>query len=262
MPSKSPSSVSYQREAGTGKDRPLIGLTTYRKISQDTGVPLFGLMHSYVQAVAGAGGIPLLIPLGLDDGELTVVLQRLDGLLLPGGGDVDPAAYRGVAHKEVRDVDSDRDRVEINLVRKAVQARKPLLAICRGHQVLNVALGGTMWEDLATQLPGSIRHDYFGSGSRTDRPHMVRVRNDSILAAIFNSDEVPVNSLHHQGLRDLAPELVVSATAPDGVVEGVEIEGHPFAVGVQWHPENLVEIDPAMRNLFVAFVNASANGVH
>lgn len=240
-------------------DRPVIALTTYRKNSSDTGVPLYGLMRSYVHAVSAAGGIPLLVPLGLSDEDLASLLRRIDALVLPGGGDIDPANYLGGAHEQLRGIDRDRDRVEINLARAAVRSEKPFLAICRGHQVLNVALGGTMWEDLASQFQGTIRHDYYGQGARTDRPHSVQVRPGSRLAAILQSEQVPVNSLHHQGLRDLAPELVVSATAPDGLVEGVEIEGHPFAIGVQWHPENLVSIDPAMHNLFVSLVNA-ANG--
>ncbi len=242
------------------EEKPLIGLTTYRKNSQDTGRPLFGLMRSYVKAVADAGGIPLLIPLGLDDGDLPFLLRRVDGLVLPGGGDIDPLAYKGNFHQNLRGIDGDRDRVEIRLAWEAVKTSKPFLAICRGHQVLNVALGGTMWEDLATQVPSSIRHDYYGTGARTDRPHTVQVRKNSLLASILNHEEIAVNSLHHQGLRDLAPDLTVSATAPDGLVEGVEIEGHPFAVGVQWHPENLVEIDPAMHNMFAALVKASLNG--
>ncbi len=245
-----------------GKDRPLIGLTTYRKTAGDSGAPLFGLMRSYVEAVAAAGGIPLLIPLGLDGDDLPVILRRVDGLILPGGGDIDPEAYHGEMHQQLRGIDEDRDRVEILLARDAVQTRKPFLAICRGHQILNVALGGTMWEDLASQMPGTIRHDYYGVGARADRPHTVQVRKGSRLAAILNSADVPVNSLHHQGLRDLAAELSVSAAAPDGLVEGVEIEGHPFGIGVQWHPENLVGIDPAMHNLFVSLIEAASNGTY
>ncbi len=248
------------RSPEPAQQRPIIGLTTYRKIAQDSGVPIFGLMRSYVQAVAQAGGIPLLIPLGIGDEDLRTVLQRVDGLVLPGGGDIDPQAYQGQNHENIRGVDKDRDRVEINLAREAVQSEKPFLAICRGHQVLNVALGGTMWEDLATQMPGSIRHDYYGDGARTDRPHSVHVREASRLAEIVASAEILVNSLHHQGLRELAPELTASAAAPDGLVEGVEIPGHPFAIGVQWHPENLVGIDPAMHRLFVSLVEASTKG--
>lgn len=242
--------------SGSGPGRkPVIGLTTYHKISQDSQVPLYGLMLSYVRAVAGAGGIPILIPLNVGDEDLAEVLRRVDGLLLPGGGDIDPGYYGGQPHELVDEVDHDRDRVEVGMARLAVREQKPLLAICRGHQVLNVALGGTMYEDIATQMPGAIQHSY--NGARTDLPHTVRVLPGTRLAAILQEEETGVNSIHHQGLRDLAPELTVSALAPDGLVEGVEVQGHPFAVGVQWHPENLLQVAPVMRNLFTALIAAA-----
>lgn len=239
---------------GPGR-KPVIGLTTYFKISKDSNVPLYGLMLSYVRAVAGAGGIPVLVPLNVGDEDLAEVLRRVDGLLLPGGGDIDPRHYGGQPHELVEEIDDDRDRVEIGLARLAVREQKPVLAICRGHQVLNVALGGTMYEDLASQMPGAIRHSYYEA--RTDLPHTVRVLPGTQLAAILQEEETGVNSIHHQGLRDLAPELVVSALAPDGLVEGVEVPGHPFAVGVQWHPENLLQVAPVMQNLFTALVAAA-----
>lgn len=241
--------------------RPVIGCSTYRKISQDTHVPLFGLMTSYIKAIEAAGGIPVLIPLSVDEDALEIILERLDGLVLPGGGDIDPKHYHGDWHSRLRDIDADRDRVEIFLARKAVEVKKPLLAICRGHQVLNVALGGTMYEDISSQMPDAIKHDYFMEGPRTYLPHAVAVQPDSRLAHIFGGNIAKVNSLHHQGVRDLAPSLVATAVAPDGLVEGVEIPDHPFAVGVQWHPENLVDNDPAMLALFKAHVAAaSENG--
>lgn len=241
--------------------KPIIGCSTYRKISQDTNVPLFGLMTSYVQAIETAGGIPLLIPLSVDEDALEIILDRLDGLVLPGGGDIDPKHYQGSWHPQLRDIDADRDRVEIFLARKAVEMGKPLLAICRGHQVLNVALGGTMYEDIASQMPAAIKHDYFMEGPRTHLPHAVAVQPSSRLAHILGGNSARVNSLHHQGVRDLAPSLVATAVAPDGLVEGVEIPDHPFAVGVQWHPENLVDNDSAMLALFKAHVAAaSKNG--
>ncbi len=240
--------------------RPLIGLTTYRKHSRDANRPLFGLMRSYVKAVSDAGGIPLLIPLGLSDEDLLTIVQRVDGLVLPGGGDIDPGFYEGNKHQALRGIDRDRDRVEIFIAQQATKQEKPFLAICRGHQVLNVALGGTMWEDLASQRAGSIKHDYFGTGRRTDLPHTVELEPDSRLAAIIGQETAAVNSLHHQGVRDIAPDLIVSAVAPDGLVEGLEVAGHPFAVAVQWHPENLIDNDPAMLGLFKALMKASQNG--
>jgi putative glutamine amidotransferase len=241
-------------------NQPIIGLTTYAKKSQDTNVPLYGLMTSYVEAVTMAGGIPVLIPLNLTEDALRTLLARLDGFILPGGGDIDPLNYHGGAHPELRGIDRDRDRVEIFVAQQAAQSRKPLLAICRGHQVLNVALGGTMYEDIQSQLPGAIRHDFWNSGPRTDLPHEVAITPNSKLAEIIGRRSSPVNSLHHQGVRDIAPDLSVTAVAPDGLVEGLEIKDHPFGVAVQWHPENLIYNDPAMLALFSALVAASGNG--
>jgi putative glutamine amidotransferase len=247
--------MSLEPASSAPRRKPLIGLTTYRKRSKDTNSPLYGLMLSYVRAVAGAGGIPLLIPLNVGDEDLPDVLARLDGLLLPGGGDIDPHYYGGQPHDLVAEVDDERDRVELGLARLAVNMETPLLAICRGHQVLNVALGGTMYEDVASQMPGAIRHDY--DGERTSLPHTVSLLPGTKLAALLEREETPVNSIHHQGLNALAPELVVSALAPDGLVEGVEVPGHPFAIGVQWHPENLLEVQPVMGNLFTSLVRAA-----
>jgi putative glutamine amidotransferase len=240
--------------------RPIIGLTTYRKKSRDTNRRLFGLMRSYVEAVSAGGGIPLLIPLGVSNEDLLTVIARVDGLVLPGGGDIDPKFYQGNKHQALRGIDRDRDRVEVFLAQQAIKLEIPLLAICRGHQVLNVALGGTMWEDLASQRVDGIKHDYYQLGSRTDLQHSVELYPGSRLAAIMGREKTPVNSLHHQGVRDIAPDLVVSAVAPDGLVEGLEVDGHSFAVAVQWHPENLIGNDPAMLALFEALVTASQNG--
>lgn len=244
----------------SNKTRPIIGLTTYRKNSRDSNRPLFGLMRDYVKAVSAGGGVPLLIPLGLSDEDLLAVIERVDGLILPGGGDIEPSFYKGSKHQALRGIDPDRDRVEIFVAQKATELEKPFLAICRGHQVLNVALGGTMWEDLSSQRPDSMKHDYFNNGERTDLPHDVEIDPSSRLAAIIGRETTGVNSLHHQGVRDIAPDLVVTAVAPDGLVEGLEVAGHPFAVAVQWHPENLVDNDPAMLALFEALAVASQNG--
>lgn len=237
--------------------QPIIGCSTYRKRSHDTNVPLYGLMTSYVEAISLAGGIPLLIPLGLSEEALLTTLERVDGLLLPGGGDIDPAQYHGNGHEKVAEVDQDRDRVEIYLAQQATAMQKPLLAICRGHQVLNVALGGNMWEDIASEMPNAIQHDFNRIMPRNYLPHTVDVIPDSQLARVLGRMETAVNSLHHQGIRNLAPELVATAHSADGLVEAVEVPGHPFALGVQWHPENLVHDDPAMLNLFRALVDAS-----
>lgn len=242
--------------------RPLIGCATYRKsIDQEPPIEVYGLMPAYTEAVVRAGGLPVLIPLGLDEDTLRALLQRVDGLLLPGGGDVVPHRYGGDdADPAVRDLDEERDRAEILLVRQALASQKPLFAICRGHQVFNVAFGGTLWEDVQRAMPGAIAHDYFHKQNRDYLAHEVEVVPDSLLGRILQGERVSVNSLHHQGIRQLAPGLRAVATAPDGLVEAVEVPGHPFALGVQWHPENLVHSSPAMRALFAHFVAVAGNG--
>jgi putative glutamine amidotransferase len=243
-----------------GRRRPLIGCTTYRKTADNNPpIELFGIRPAYIEAIVAAGGIPILIPLGLSEEDLLTVLAEVDGLLLPGGGDVAPSLYQGVSdHATIAGVDPDRDRVEFALVRAAVAQQKPLLAICRGHQVLNVALGGTLWEDVYSQMHGAALHDYYRSHPLNHLAHSVDVCPGSCLAHYLAKPQTQVNSLHHQGIRRLAPELAVAAVAPDGLIEAVEAPGHPFALGVQWHPENLIHDDPSMLALFRGLVEAAS----
>lgn len=215
-------------------------------------------MPSYPEAVEAAGGAPVLIPLGLDEPALDALLDRLDGVILTGGGDIAPEVYGSDGDSRVYDVDPDRDRIELYLAQQAIARRRPLLAICRGHQVLNVALGGTLYVDVAQDMPGAMKHNYFGTLERSHRAHTVAVEADSCLAACLNQLEVRVNSLHHQGIDRLAGGLLPVAYAPDGLIEGVEAAQHPFAIGVQWHPENLISDDPAMLSLFRGLIDAAA----
>jgi len=242
--------------------RPLIGCTTYHKtVSQSPRIEVYGLMPAYVEAIRQAGGIPLLIPLGAGEDELQAIFTQIDGILLPGGGDINPHAYHGGTHHSLRDINPQRDQVEIFLAQHAVRHGKPLLAICRGHQIMNVALGGTLWQDIATLMPKAIQHDNYLTSPRSFLAHSVQISPQTTLSRWLNTTEIPVNSLHHQGVRDLAPELTTTAVAPDGLIEGVEVNGHPFAVGVQWHPENLIHDNPTMLGLFTGLVTtASQNG--
>jgi putative glutamine amidotransferase len=183
-------------------------------------------------------------------------LARLDGLLFSGGGDLDPATYGAPPHRLVAGVDLQRDAAELALARWASVEGRPLFGICRGLQVLNVALGGSLYADVS-QHPGAIRHTY-SPGFPTDlRPHDVRVEPGTCLADLLGAPRVAVNSLHHQASQSLAPGLVAAAFAPDGLVEAVELPGHPFALAVQWHPECLPGA-PEMQRLFAAFVAAAA----
>ena len=237
---------------------PIIGCTTYRKtVPQSRTIDVYGLMPSYTEAVTAAGGIPLLIPMGLSEGDLLVLFERLDGIVLPGGGDVDPKIYHGRANGTMSGIDSERDRTEMFLARTAVSGQKPILAICRGLQVLNVALGGTLWEDIPSMVPGAMDHDLPDHMPRNYLSHTISIKPDSRLSWQMGLDNGRVNSIHHQAIRDLALDLRVTATAPDRIIEAAEIHEHPFAIGVQWHPENLIHDDGAMLSLFRGLVRAS-----
>lgn len=232
---------------------PLIGITTNPTSAPDRD-SLDTLLQGIVRGVEAAGGLPVLIPLDLAPDTLRGLYERLDGVLLPGGGDIDPAHYGAEISATVDGVDADRDRVELTLARWVATEGKPLFGICRGLQTLNVALGGTLYQD-TTEHADAERHTYYPGLPYDLRPHAIRIAGDSLLAGIVGSEQLRVNSLHHQAVRDVAPGLRVVARAPDGLVEALEVAGHPFALAVQWHPEALLDA-PEMRALFEAFVKA------
>ena len=222
-------------------------------------LPLQGVGQSYLSALIAAGGVPVLLPLGLDEPHLFRALGRADGLLLAGGVDIAPALFGEEPHPRLGAVDTERDATEMALARRALETGIPLLAICRGIQVLNVAAGGTLYQDIASQVPDALKHDCFYPAHPRDHiAHTVEVAPDSRLAAIAGGDgSVPVNSLHHQSIKAVGAGLRVVATAPDGIIEAVEGTGSAWAVGVQWHPEELAADRPDMRRVFRAFVEAA-----
>ena len=240
--------------------KPIIGLTAFRTDAKGP-YHYMSVTEAYVESVAKAGGIPVILPLQVSGADFDVLRPLLDGLLLPGGGDVDPALYGAPEHPEVGGVDTDRDALEIALVRDATQHQLPFLGICRGLQVINVALGGTLYEDIADQRPGSLKHDYHRGGGypRNRLSHPVHLDESSRVAQMLGTSDVEVNSMHHQAVCDLAPGLVPTGYAPDGVIEALELptSTHPFGVAVQWHPEWLQEHEP-MRALFRAFIQAAS----
>jgi putative glutamine amidotransferase len=234
---------------------PLIGLTTYNQANK-YGFPIAALMHKYITAVTEAGGAPMLIPSGVDGAALVVLLNRVDGLLFTGGGDLDPARYKSAPHPSLDDVDPARDAVELALVKAAAATGTPFLGICRGFQVINVALGGTLYTHIAGQHPNAIKHKYDSGTERELLAHEVVIEAGTRLAEVFGERRFPVNSLHHQGVKDLAPGLRPAGRAPDGLLEALELPDHPFGVAVQWHPEWLTIQLPA-RRLFQALVEAA-----
>jgi putative glutamine amidotransferase len=229
----------------------LIGLTTTRMLNPFE-LPAYGINEPYVTSVINAGGLPVLIPLGLSHADLDALLQHLDGILFTGGSDIDPKQYGNQPHPKVEGADSERDQIEIHLVREAIKLDKPFLGICRGLQVINVALGGSLFEHLPDQLPGDVRHDNHHM-ARDFLAHSVNVESGSRLSRITSGDQLQVNSLHHQGIRRLADGLLATAYAADGLIEAVEYPGHSFGLAVQWHPEELQE-NQVMRQIFQAFV--------
>ncbi len=236
---------------------PLIGITTHPATAPDRAA-LDTLLDSIAQCVERAGGLPLLIPLGLSEPTLRALYARLDGLLLSGGGDLDPARYHADPHPAVGGVDAERDRVELMLAQWAAADTegKALFGICRGTQVLNVALGGTLYRDIG-EHPGAQKHTFYPGLPFDYRSHEVKVEEDTVLAHTLGLPVLTVNSLHHQAVRTVAPGLRVAARAPDGIVEALEIPGRLFAVAVQWRPESLPDA-PEMRRLFEAFVQAAS----
>ena len=234
--------------------RPMIGITTRNGKDAD-GHPTVVLQHSYVNAVTGAGGVAIPVPCNLPLEILLDLYSRLDGILFSGGGDISLEYFDGSPHPRIGGVDPMRDSTELALMRGAVEQGKPLLGICRGAQMMNVALGGTLYTHILDQLPDAIQHDWHDQPRQT-LAHQVNVDESSRVAEIFGETLLHVNSLHHQGLKDIASSLRVTAHAPDGLVEAVELPDHPYALAVQWHPEWLTD-QPSMQRLFKSFVDAA-----
>lgn len=238
--------------------RPLIGITG----RQDSSARLLNAtMHSvgatYTRAVHEAGGTPLIIPPLHRDDDWPNLLRRLDGLLLSGGEDIAPKRY-GQEHKPwTGRVDEARDYAELGLVRAWVTLGKPLLAICRGHQVLSVALGGTLLQDISTAVPDALEHAYTPTRPMEQEVHAVDLSPDSRLAQILGGTHLNVNSAHHQAVVEPGDGVAIVGRAPDDIIEATEIADHPFCISVQWHPEAMLTTSETMRPLFAAFVHAA-----
>jgi putative glutamine amidotransferase len=232
----------------------LIGLTTSLSSATD---PL-PAQAAYAQAIAGAGGLPAFLPLGLPEDTLRGLFERMDGMLFTGGGDLDPSTYGVTTSARLMGVDPERDRLELTLARWALQDGKPVLGICRGQQVLNVAAGGTLIPDIPSLRPDALPHSDANRAPEA-LAHSVTVEPDSYLAKVGTPPSLEVNSTHHQAVDRVASGWVVSALAPDGIIEAIEWQGHPFALAVQWHPERLGG-RPDAAGLFATFVQIASPG--
>jgi putative glutamine amidotransferase len=228
--------------------------------------PSLSLSLRYPQAVAACGGVPLVMPTTGDAALVGELVRHADGILLTGGDDLDPELYGSrlpadVKAKARQTPDGGaRDRFELLVVAEVLRQRKPLLAICRGHQLLNVALGGSLFVDLPTQRPAGLQHARMDC--KTDPVHDLRLARGSLLARLAGGPTMGVNSTHHQAVRRVAASLRAVAKSPDGIVEAVE-DKHPgalapFLLGVQFHPERMMDRHPPHRAIFAAFIAACA----
>ena len=240
---------------------PIIGITgRVEQASRPPHLNLFASPQDYVKAVAESGGVPVVIPPHLEKKHLRVIFHHLDGLILSGGGDIHPSLFGERDSGLLWSVDQERDRCEMLLAQWALEDRLPVLAICRGIQVLNVVCGGTLIQDIPSQVPNPLPHSFVTGRSLDKVIHTIKIERRSRLAEIAATQEMGVNSAHHQAVKDVGTGLCVTAKAPDGVIEGIEAVDHPFCIGVQWHPETMFHKVPVMQRFFVALVDAAEDG--
>jgi putative glutamine amidotransferase len=244
---------------------PLIGVPTQTLQAID-GIPE-GLPHSWVMnhryftALTFVDAAAVMVPLlTKDEATLRTIYERLDGVFLAGGVDIDPAAYKEDKLDVCGRTDPDRDQVELMLTRWALEEGKPVLGVCRGMQVINVACGGSLIQDVAQASPRFLKHDYFPTQgfTRDHLAHEAMVSPGSYLDRVYGGGPIMVNSMHHQGIAKLGDGLAPTIRAPDDLIEGIEGTGESFLVGVQWHPEMLIERDAGTRRLYQEFRDAAA----
>ncbi len=239
--------------------RPLIGVTGHRQLSGGSSLVIAG--EAYLSAIRAAGGTPVVLPPVSRPAEVADLLDTMDGLLFTGGHDVDPRHYGETVLNETVALEPDRDAFELPLARAAVGRDVPILAICRGCQVLNVALGGSLWQDLPAQRPQGLLHRQ--RAPRDVVTHAVQVASGSLLSTVLAEPGVSLmetNTFHHQAARDVPSSLAAVAYTPDGMIEALEAPACTFVLGVQWHPEHLAATRPEHHRLFRALVDAAARG--
>ncbi len=235
--------------------RPLIGIPCHAGVRAETERPIYYNNRTYIHAVERAGGVPILIPIFDDLDELYTLLPRLDGLLLSGGIDIAPSNYGEEPHPLLTDTNPKLDELELAMAHWAFDKNIPTLGICRGMQMLNVALGGSLYQDLGTLYPNSLRHPNWDLPRKTI-VHSVRIDAGSRMEQILGMREMRANSLHHQAVHKPGNGVRITGCAEDGVPELIEVPGHRFMLGAQCHPEEIYEDEPAWARLFVAFVEA------
>ena len=240
--------------------RPIIGISCSRQVGGAWGLYSPGhfmdyTFDEYSRAVLHCGGAPVLIPVAQNEESLGGILERLDGIVLSGGPDIHPRCYGENPLPGLGEIDAGLDVTELAIARRALDADLPVLAICRGIQLLNVCLGGTLYQDIPSQVTNSLCHQQ--KADKGTLSHTVEVAAGSLLHDLLKTDRIWVNGRHHQALKEVAPELRVNGRAPDGIIEAVDYPAKRFVLGVQWHPEGTWERDPCAEALFAALVAAS-----
>jgi putative glutamine amidotransferase len=236
---------------------PVIGLPTLA-IPPGPKPPRYGINQSYVRALLAAGCAPVLIPLMDDQGRLRAIYERLDGIVFPGGADVAPSEYGEAPIDNLNVIEPERDRTELTLARWAYEDNLPTLGICRGQQLLNVALGGSLYQDLRHQGVTQVEHSEAHGQGRPALIHRVRLDPESRLAQLIDETSVEVNSLHHQAVKKIATPLTITGRSQDGVVEALESPERRFLIAVQWHPEEIDDL-PWVQRLFAGFARAASS---
>ena len=235
------------------KKKPLIALTPYFNIERDEPY----MRPAYLKAIRAAGGIPMILPLDLEEEDLQQIVDTFDGFLFTGGPDIHPFYFGEETQAHCGNVCLRRDRMEILLLKLVMKTGKPVFGICRGIQLLNVALGGDIYQDIPSQFPQDFPIAHVQPFDYAIPSHKVEVQPGTLLEQLTGCNTLNVNSMHHQACRKLAPGLVACGHASGDLIEAVEKPDYPFFLGVQWHPEYLWEQDPAIRQIFEAFVKAA-----
>lgn len=218
--------------------KPVIGIAIANRVRPKK---VYSVINDdYIKSVQKAGGIPILIPFSDNIENIKEYINKIDGIIFSGGEDISPLNYNEDPIKEVECIIEERDRFELELFKEVYEKQIPILGICRGLQIINIALGGSLYQDIYTQIPDCLGHSPKHT-LRSNLYHSVKIEKDSKLFDIFKTQDLKVNSFHHQSVKKLGKDLRISAISSDGIVEGIESTNEQFLVAVQWHPENLTE---------------------